>query len=207
MFTGIVAEVGQVISLLPGKLNIGASQILKNIGLGASIAVNGACLTVTSFDTNSFSVDLAPETQRRTTLGNLKKGDLVNLERPLGIGGELGGHLVQGHVDGTGNLISTRPEDSAFIFRFNAPPEIMRYLVEKGFIAIEGISLTITGLGPDYFEVSVIDFTYKHTVLQYRKNGDAVNLEIDIMAKYAEQFMRRQKSNITANFLQENGFA
>ena len=118
-----------------------------------------------------------------------------------------GGHLVQGHVDGTGNLISTRPEDSAFIFRFNAPPEIMRYLVEKGFIAIEGISLTITGLGPDYFEVSVIDFTYKHTGLQYRKNGDAVNLEIDIMAKYAEQFMRRQKSNITANFLQENGFA
>ena len=207
MFTGIVTEVGQVITLLPGKLNIGASQILKNIELGASIAVNGACLTVTSFDTSSFSADLAPETERRTTLGNLKKGDLVNLERPLGIGGELGGHLVQGHVDGTGNLITTRPEGSAFIFRFMAPPEIMHYLVEKGFIAIEGISLTITGLGPDYFEVSVIDFTRRHTVLQYRNNGDAVNLEIDIMAKYAEQFMNPQTpSRINAGFLSENGF-
>jgi riboflavin synthase len=207
MFTGIVAEVGQVISLLPGKLNVGASQILKNIELGASIAVNGACLTVTSFDSTSFQVDIAPETERRTTLGKLKKGDWVNLERPLGIGGELGGHLVQGHVDGTGTLISTRPEGSAAIFRFSAPKEIMHYLVEKGFIAIEGISLTITGLGADYFEVSVIDFTRKHTVLQYRKNGDSVNLEIDIMAKYAEQFMQRQSpSRINAGFLSENGF-
>jgi riboflavin synthase len=207
MFTGIVTEVGQVISLLPGKLSVSASQILKNVELGASIAVNGTCLTVTSFDANSFSVDIAPETQRRTTLGNLKKGDYVNLERALGLGGELGGHLVQGHVDGTGNLISTRPEGSAYIFRFNAPAAIMHYLVEKGFIAIEGISLTITGLGTDYFEVSVIDFTRKHTVLQYRKTGDAVNLEIDIMAKYAERFMQNQSpSRINTGFLAENGF-
>jgi riboflavin synthase len=207
MFTGIVTEVGQVISLLPGKLSVGASQIIKNVELGASIAVNGTCLTVTSFDANSFSVDIAPETQRRTTLGSLKKGDYVNLERALGLGGELGGHLVQGHVDGTGELVSTRPEGSAYIFRFKAPPAIMHYLVEKGFIAIEGISLTITALGADYFEVSVIDFTRKHSVLQYRKTGDAVNLEIDIMAKYAEQFMQHQStSRINTGFLAENGF-
>ena len=114
---------------------------------------------------------------------------------------------MQGHVDGTGQIGAIRPEGRAAIFRFNAPPEIQRYLVEKGFIAIEGISLTITGLGSDYFEVSVIDFTRRNTVLQYRRVGDSVNLEIDIMAKYAEKFMRPQPSSrITLGFLRENGF-
>ena len=206
MFTGIVTEIGHVISILPGQLTVGAVTIPKELPLGASVAVNGACLTVTGFSAGSFQVDLAPETERRTNLGQLKKGDPVNLERALGLGGELGGHLVQGHVDGTGKLVSIRPDGNAAIFRFQAPPEIMRYLVEKGFIAIEGISLTITGLGQDYFEVSVIDFTRRNTVLQYRKAGDSVNLEIDIMAKYAENFMRRQPSKIDVNFLRENGF-
>ena len=133
MFTGIVAEIGQVVSILPGKLTIGGRTILKGLELGASVAVNGACLTVTTFDDKSFQVDIAPETERRTNLGQLKKGDPVNLERAMGLGGELGGHLVQGHIDGTGQLSSIRPESSAAIFRFSAPPEIMRYLVEKGF--------------------------------------------------------------------------
>lgn len=206
MFTGIVAEIGQVTSLLPGKLTVGAGKILKGLELGASVAVNGACLTVISFDDKSFQVDLAPETERRTNLGQLKKGDPVNLERALGLGGELGGHLVQGHIDGIGQISGIQPEDSAAIFRFSAPLEIMRYLVEKGFIAIEGISLTITGLGPQYFEVSVIDFTRRNSILQYRKVGDSVNLEIDIMAKYAEKFMRPQPSSISLSFLRENGF-
>jgi riboflavin synthase len=206
MFTGIVAEIGRVVSILPGKLTVGAGLVLKGLELGASVAVNGACLTVISFDEKSFQVDLAPETERRSNLGQLKKGDPLNLERALGLGGELGGHLVQGHVDGTGNIVSIQPESSAAIFRFSAPPEIQRYLVEKGFIAIEGVSLTITGLGSEYFEVSVIDFTRRNTVLQYRKVGDSVNLEIDIMAKYAEKFMRPQPSRITPGFLAENGF-
>jgi riboflavin synthase len=206
MFTGIVTEIGQVDSLLPAQLSVAAKTVLKNLELGASVAVNGACLTVISFDQKSFQVGLAPETLRRTTLGDLKKGDPLNLERALGLGGELGGHLVQGHVDGTGRISAIRPEGSAAIFRFTTPPEIQRYLVEKGFIAIDGVSLTITGLGPDYFEVSVIDFTRRNTVLQYRRPGDAVNLEIDIMAKYAERFNQPRASNITPAFLRENGF-
>jgi riboflavin synthase len=206
MFTGIVTEIGQVASILPGQLSVAANLILKRLELGASVAVNGTCLTVTSFNDRTFQVDIAPETERRTNLGQLKKGDPLNLEKALGLGGELGGHLVQGHIDGTGQLNSIRPEGSAAIFRFNAPPEIRRYLVVKGFIAVEGISLTITGLGADYFEVSVIDFTRRNTVLQYRRSGDSVNLEIDIMAKYAESFMRQQPSRITADFLHENGF-
>jgi riboflavin synthase len=206
MFTGIVTEIGLVLAILPGQLSVGASAILKNLELGASVAVNGACLTVTLFDSRSFQVDLAPETERRTNLGNLKKGDAVNLERALGLGGELGGHLVQGHVDGTGRIVALRPEGNSYIFRFFAPPDIRRYLVEKGFIAVEGISLTVSTLGPDYFEVSVIDFTRRNTVLQYRRPGDNVNLEIDIMAKYAENFMRRQSSGLTPEFLRQSGF-
>jgi riboflavin synthase len=207
MFTGIVTEIGQVISILPGKLTVGGMAILKGLELGASVAVNGTCLTVTGFDDKSFQMDLAPETERRTNLGQLKKGDPLNLERALGLGGELGGHLVQGHIDGTGQIAAIRPEGGAAIFRFNSPPEIQRYLVEKGFIAIDGISLTITGLGSDFFEVSVIDFTRRNTVLQYRRVGDSANLEIDIMAKYAEKFMRQQPSSgVTMGFLRENGF-
>ncbi len=206
MFTGIVTEIGKVISLLPGKLTLGAAMIPRGLALGASVAVNGTCLTVTAFNDTSFEVDLAPETERRTNLRQLQKGDPVNLERALGLGGELGGHLVQGHIDGTARLIAIRPEGNAAIFRFSASPEIRRYLVEKGFVAVDGISLTIAGLGADYFEVSVIDFTRRNTVLQYRKAGDSVNLEIDIMAKYAEQFILKQPSRISVDFLQQNGF-
>ena len=206
MFTGIVAEVGKVISIQPDNMTIGAGQILSNVELGASIAVNGTCLTVTSFNEDTFSIGLSPETLRRTNLGTLKRGDSVNLERALKLGGELGGHLVQGHVDGIGKIAAIKPEGGATIFRFEVPAEIMRYLVEKGFIAIEGISLTITSRTTGYFEVSVVDYTRNHTNLISHKVGDAVNLEIDIMAKYAEQFMKSQHSNITEEFLKESGF-
>ncbi len=206
MFTGIVAEVGRVISLLPDQLTVGAGPILKGIELGGSVAVNGACLTATAFTATQFTVGLAPETIRRTNLGTLKPGDPVNLERPLGLGGELGGHLVQGHVDGTGKITAINPEGGATIYRVTAAPEIMRYLVEKGFIAIEGISLTITERGNDYFQVSIIEFTRNHTNLIYHKVGDLVNLEIDIMAKYVDQYMQARRSNLTMEFLRENGF-
>ena len=134
MFTGIVSEVGHILSIQPGKLVISASLVLKDVKMGDSIAVNGTCLTVTGFTPDSFSVDIAPETVRRTNLGSLKSGDPVNLEKALGFGGELGGHLVQGHIDGTGKISDIRPEGGATIYRIEAPPQIMRYLVEKGFV-------------------------------------------------------------------------
>jgi riboflavin synthase len=206
LFTGIVSEVGQVIDLRPGKLAVGAIQVLKNLELGGSVAVNGTCLTVTEFNAGSFSVDLSPETVQRTNLGLLKTGDKVNLERPLGLRGELGGHLVQGHVDGTGRITGIAPEGGSTIFRFEAPNEIMHYLVEKGFIAVEGISLTITAKTAGYFQVAVIEYTRTHTNLDSHKIGDLVNLEVDIMAKYVEQYMQAQRSNLTIEFLKENGF-
>lgn len=206
MFTGIVFEVGRVLSAQTDKLVVGASQILKGLQLGGSVAVNGACLTVTSFDAASFTIDLSPETVKRTNLGMLKNGAPVNLERPLGLGGELGGHLVQGHIDGTGKIIGIAPEGGSTIFRFEAPQEIMRYLVEKGFIAVEGISLTITGRGDRDFLVSVVDYTRTHTNLEYHRIGDTVNLEVDIMAKYTERFIQAQRSNLTIESLRQSGF-
>jgi riboflavin synthase len=206
MFTGIVTEVGHVISLLPNQLTVGAGPILKGIVLGASVAVNGVCLTATSLSSDSFTVGLSPETLKRTNLSLLKTGDPVNLERPLGLGGELGGHLVQGHIDGTGKIVRISPDTGGTVFRFEAPDEIMRYVVEKGFIAIEGISLTVTAVGTGYFEVSVIDYSKSNTNLSLHKIGDTVNLEIDIMAKYVERFLQSRKSSISAEFLRENGF-
>ena len=206
MFTGIVSEVGKVVSLHPGKLTVGAVQVLRGLELGGSVAVNGACLTVIEFTLSTFSVNLSPETLKRTNLGLLKTGDQVNLERPLGLGGELGGHLVQGHIDGTGRISTINSEGGSTIFRFDAPPEIMRYLVEKGFVAVEGVSLTVTERTVSYFKVSVVDYTRTHTNLNFHKVGDMVNLEADIMAKYIEQYLLSQRPGITEGFLKEHGF-
>ncbi len=206
MFTGIVTEVGRVLSSGANKLTVSADQILKGIVQGASIAVNGACLTVTDFTQGKFTVGLSTETLTRTNLGYLKTGDPVNLERPLGLGGELGGHLVQGHVDGTGKIIAIIPSGGSAIFRFEAPWDILRYIVEKGFIAIDGISLTITGRTDNYFEVAVIDYTRDQTNLKFRKIGDIVNLEIDILAKYVERFMLARNGRLTEEYLKEHGF-
>jgi riboflavin synthase len=206
MFTGIVVEMGRVVGLFPDKLIINADLALKNIELGGSVSVNGACLTVTSHNADSFTAGLSSETLKRTNLGLLKSGDLVNLERPLNLGGELGGHLVQGHVDGVGKLVSTLPASGSRIFRFEAPNEIMRYVVEKGFISIDGISLTVTAKTENYFEISVIDYTSAHTTLDLRKPGDLINLEVDIIAKYVEQLLQPQRSQLTLEFLKENGF-
>jgi riboflavin synthase len=206
VFTGIVSEVGKVHSREPDKLSIIAGAIMKGIALGNSIAVNGTCLTVVSFTGSLFSVGISAETLKRTNLGILKNGDPVNLERPLGLGGELGGHLVQGHIDGTGQITGTTPTSGSTVFRFTAPPEIMRYIVEKGFIAVEGISLTVMNRGTDYFDTAIIDYTKAHTNLKEHRIGDLVNLEIDIMAKYAEQFIKVQHSNLTMDYLKDNGF-
>jgi len=206
MFTGIVEEVGRVTSAQLGKLVICASEVLQGIELGGSIAVNGVCLTITSFDTSLFSVDIMLETLKRTNLGLLSVGDEVNLERPLTLEKPLGGHLVQGHVDDAGRVASITWDGEAMLIRFEAPQEVMGYVVEKGFIAVDGVSLTVVTKDASSFQVSVVDFTRKHTTLGSRRVGDLVNLEVDIIAKYVEQLSHPRRSGITVSFLQEHGF-
>jgi len=206
VFTGIVEEVGRVISARPGSLAIAAGNVLEGIEKGASIAVNGVCLTVTSFDNKSFSVDVMPETSNRTNLGLLKTGDGVNLERALSLGERLGGHLVQGHVDATGRVISVTRSGESTLIRFEAPPQLMPYIVEKGFIAIDGVSLTVISRNTSSFQVSVVDYTRQNTILGIRRVGDVVNLEADIIAKYVEQFSQARSSGITVDFLEQHGF-
>ncbi len=206
MFTGIVEEVGRVTSVQSGKLVISASEVLRGIELGGSIAVNGVCLTITSFSTSSFSVDIMLETLRQTNLGLLAAGDEVNLERPLTLEKPLGGHLVQGHVDDTGRVVSITWEGEAMLFRFEAPNEVMGYVVGKGFIAVDGVSLTVVAKDTSSFQVSVVDFTREHTTLGSRRVGDLVNLEVDVIAKYVEQLSQPRSSGITVSFLQEHGF-
>ena len=206
MFTGIIEEVGKVISADSGKLVIAASTTLEGMQLGDSIAVNGACLTITSLDAKSFSVDIMPETIRQTNLGILTSGDEVNLERPLTLSGKLGGHLVQGHVDDTGRLAQVKPEEEALIMKFEAPPELMRYIAKRGFIAVDGISLTVIDYDKSSFQVSIVEYTREHTALGKRKVGDLVNLEVDIIAKYVERLTQAQSEGVTIDFLKEHGF-
>ncbi len=206
MFTGIVEEIGRVTSAQSGNLVIAASDILQGMELGGSIAVNGVCLTITNFNNNSFSVDIMSETLKRSNLGLLSAGDRINLERPLALGGRLGGHLVQGHIDATGRMASVRWDGEAMLIRFEAPPEVMRYVVEKGFIAVDGVSLTVVTKDTSSFQVSIVDYTRKHTTLGGRQVGDSVNLEVDIIAKYVEQLSQARSTGITADFLQEHGF-
>ncbi len=206
MFTGIIEEVGRVTSAQSGKIAIAAGDVLRGLELGGSIAVNGACLTITSFNANSFSVDVMSETLKRSNLGLLFAGDRVNLERPLALGGRLGGHLVQGHIDATGRVASIRWDGEAMLIRFEASLQVMRYVVEKGFIAVDGISLTVVTKDTSSFQVSVVDYTRQHTTLGDGQVGDSVNLEVDIIAKYVEQLSQARRTGITVDFLQEHGF-
>ena len=187
MFTGIVEEVGTVKAVEEGGLVIGASEVLSDVKVGDSIAVNGACLTVTTYDESGFSVDVVPETLRRTNLGELTAGSPVNLERSMPAYGRFGGHMVQGHIDGTAAIRSIESEGDALMVIFDAPTSIMRYLVEKGFIAVDGASLTIVNCDNFSFSVTIIPHTRENTVFKSKKVGDSVNLEVDIMAKYIER--------------------
>ena len=206
MFTGIVEEIGKVISASSTRLSIAAAKVVGGTNPGDSIAVNGVCLTITDFDKASLSVDIMPETLQRTNLGLLKAGDGVNLERPTALGGKMGGHLVQGHIDDTGRIIALEWEGEALLLQFEAPSEVLRYTVPKGFIAIDGISLTITEKNSSSFRVSVVDYTRQNTTLGSREKGDVVNLEVDIIAKYVAQFTQPQTGGLTAEFLIEHGF-
>ena len=187
MFTGIVEEVGTVKVVETGRLVIGASEVVSDAKVGDSISVNGACLTVTTHDDSSFSVDVVPETLRRTNLGELEAGSPVNLERSMPAYGRFGGHMVQGHVDGTATIRSIESEGDALMIIFDAPPSVMRYVVEKGFIAVDGASLTIVQCDNFSFSITIIPHTQENTVFKSRKVGDSVNIEVDIMAKYVER--------------------
>ena len=189
MFTGIVEEVGRVASLSDYRLVIQAKTVLEDVHQGDSISVNGACLTVVEFDADSFAVDLAPETLRRTSLGQVGPGGAVNLERALAAHDRMGGHIVQGHVDGTGDVTGITPEADCFILEIETPASLSPYIVEKGFIAVDGISLTVVQSAEPRFTISVIPFTMQHTNLHERKVGDKVNLEADILAKYVESLL------------------
>lgn len=191
MFTGIVEEVGQVAELKEHRLTVHATKVIEGTRLGDSIAVDGACLTVVELQEGEFSVDLAPETLRRTSFGNLKAGDRINLERPLAVSDRLGGHIVQGHVDGTGRITSIRPEADCVIIRITSPKRLMSYIVEKGFVAVDGISLTVVKRGASSFTLSVIPYTLENTNLKGKRVGDRVNLEVDIVAKYVESLLAR----------------
>lgn len=189
MFTGIVEEMGNVAEISPTRLVIQAKVTLEGAKIGDSININGACLTVVQIKGKTIAVDVVPETLRRTNLGDLKRGDAVDLERAMALGDRLGGHMVQGHVEATGRVASMTPEREAVVMRFEAPPQIMRYVVAKGFIALDGISLTVVDCDSSWFTVSVIPYTRDHTVLGKRNVGDRVNLETDIVARYVERLL------------------
>jgi riboflavin synthase len=194
MFTGIVEEIGRVLAIQPVsggglRLRIGCRTVVEGTRLGDSIAVDGVCLTVTDLAPDSFQVELQPVTVRRTTLGRIAVGDLVNLERALPVGGRFGGHYVQGHVDTVGRIVMMYRDGAALIVRIAAPAEAMRYVVERGFIAVDGASLTVQRRFPSEFEVSLVAYTQEHITLPRKRPGALVNLEVDIVAKYVEQFL------------------
>lgn len=206
MFSGIIEEIGTIKRVGPNQLIVGAKRVREGTKLGDSIAINGACLTVVDLDKDTFAVDVMPETLRRTNLGGLKVGDGVNLERALAVGDRLGGHFVQGHVEGVGHILSLTPEDEALLVRFSAPAELMRYVVEKGFIAVDGISLTIIDCDRTSFSVSLVAYTQRNTTLVSKRPGDPVNIETDIIAKYVERLRQGDSSTIDLDFLAEHGF-
>lgn len=193
MFTGIVEEIGtlrQVISgSSSGSIRISAKKVLENTKIGDSIAVNGVCLTVTSLSPDGFTADVMPETLRRTNLGSLKSGAPVDLERAMAADGRFGGHLVSGHIDGTGTIVSLKNEGNAVWVQIKAPRPILQLIVEKGSITIDGISLTVASVSEDSFQVSVIPHTGSETILLRKKVGDMVNLENDIVAKYVQHLL------------------
>jgi riboflavin synthase len=194
MFTGIIEEIGRIIQIEEGAesftLTIGASIVLDGTKSGESIAVNGTCLTVTELLGGAFTVGLAPETLSRTNLGSLVVGDGVNLERSLTPTSRMGGHFVQGHIDCTGTILSTRPDDDSLWLEIGCDPSQMRYVVPKGFIAIDGISLTVVEALDDRFTFMLVAYTQDHVTLGRKRPGDAVNVEVDILAKYAESVLR-----------------
>ncbi|MQF98895.1 MAG: riboflavin synthase [SAR202 cluster bacterium] len=189
MFTGIVQEIGKVLEADQTFLKVRSSLLLGTLEQGDSVSVNGACLTVNSVDEDWFSVDTMPETIKRTNLGRLTVGSFVNLERALTLSTPLGGHIIQGHVDGVGGINSIIKDENAVLMEFSVPTNIIKYIVEKGFISVDGISLTVVGVTESAFSVSVVKYTLNNTTLGISEEGNPVNIEVDILAKYVEKLL------------------
>lgn len=214
IFTGLIIEIGRVRRVTRRRdgalLVIEARRVLEGTRIGDSISINGVDLTVIEMGSDFFSADASLETLKRSTLGEFRIGRRVNLERALAVGERLGGHMVQGHVDGTGELLSTTPEGNAYRLRFGFPRELGRYIAMKGSITVDGISLTIAGLGDDWFEVAIIPHTWRETTLSDLTSGDRVNLEVDVLAKYVERLMQHEsqksESRLTLEYLIERGY-
>ncbi|EID44961.1 riboflavin synthase [Parageobacillus thermoglucosidasius] len=214
MFTGIIEEVGTIEQMRQSGeaivMTIGAEKILEDIHLGDSIAVNGVCLTVTSFTQRSFTVDVMPETVKATSLRTLTRGSKVNLERAMPASGRFGGHFVSGHVDGVGEIIRKWPVANAVYYEIQIPKELRKYMILKGSVAVDGTSLTIFGLTDDTFTISLIPHTRAATILGDKQPGDIVNIECDVIGKYVAQFMEGQKEEaktaITLEFLERHGY-
>lgn len=216
MFTGIIEEIGKITGIHKGdkssKLTIQGNTIFEDLKLGDSVGVNGVCLTVTAFQNKSFIADVMSETLARSDLGELKPGSAVNLERAMSAKGRFGGHMVSGHIDGTGTIVNMQKEDNAVWIKISTTNKILRGIVEKGSVAIDGISLTVAKLDKNSFSVSVIPHTGNETTLLTKKTGDVVNLENDIIGKYIERFLSvssentKNKSNITTELLTKYGF-
>jgi len=217
LFTGIVEEVGEIRGIKKGEkssiLSIKANKVIEDVKLGHSICTNGVCLTVTNLYGNIFDADVMAETLRRSNLGELKVGSKVNLERALSAKGRFGGHIVSGHIDGVGKIVSLEKEDNAIWVTIEAKENILQYIVEKGSIAIDGISLTVAYVDDKVFKVSVIPHTGKETILLSKTSEDTVNLECDVIGKYVEKLLTFQsgkkvekKDSINEDFLKENGF-
>jgi riboflavin synthase len=212
MFTGIIEETGKVGAVRKGQhssqITVSAGRILSDIHTGDSINTNGVCLTVVTFNKTSFTVDVMPETMSRTNLGDLRAGSEVNLERALKLSDRLGGHLVSGHIDGTGKIASRWKDGNAEWFRITAGKEILKYIVEKGSVAIDGISLTVVEANEASFTVSVIPHTHQQTTISGKKAGELVNIECDMIAKYLEKLINngRGTERISFDFLADKGF-
>lgn len=206
MFTGIIEELGVVES--PGtRFKIRAKKVLEDVHIGDSICVNGVCLTVTEFTPNGFTADVMPETLRCTNLGSLKKGEKVNLERAMPANGRFGGHIVSGHIDGTGRIEDIKNDGIAVVYTVAADKKILRYVINKGSITIDGISLTVCAIDEKSFCVSIIPHTQKETNLADKKCGDTVNIETDIIAGYVEKLLKTEDgSRVDMDFLRRCGF-
>ncbi|MDZ7834938.1 MAG: riboflavin synthase [Alkalibacterium sp.] len=217
MFTGIVEEIGELKSIKKGakssELTIRANKVLEDTKIGDSIMTNGVCLTVTSMTNDQFTVDVMSETLDRTSLGDKSSGSKVNLERALNLQTRLGGHMVSGHIDGTGVISQYRKDDNAVWVTIQAGPDLLRYIIEKGSIAIDGISLTVATVNDSEFQVSIIPHTAEETTLLKNTVGDKVNLEVDLIGKYVEKLLglssekEVQKNDLTEAFLKNNGFS
>ena len=208
MFTGIIEEIGEVLSITEYKITVKADLVLQETKIGDSIAVNGVCLTVANIEKNSFSADVSPETINVTALGFIRAGDIVNLERALPANGRFGGHIVSGHTDGKGKIKTKTRVGNFYNIEFELDDSLLNYVVKKGSITINGISLTVAGIKRNAISIAVIPHTYENTNLKFLKIGDFVNVETDILAKYVEKFLSTSdnRTGISVEFLRENGF-